>query len=75
MASLLVFLMAGQEKDPEEILLDVRDANLRHYAGCTVQTIPKAWLRRMDLQAFFSSDLELALVRVDGKLHIEIRRK
>ena len=67
--------MGEQTERPEEILLDVRNAHLRSYAGSTVQVIPKDWWRRKDLQAFFQSDLELALVRVDGKIHIEIRRK
>jgi len=67
--------MADQEKTPEEILLDAKDANLRSWAGSTVQTIPKSWLRRVDLQCFFRSDLEIALVRMDGTPHIEIRRK
>jgi len=67
--------MSREEKIPREIVLDVQNANLRCYAGCTVQTIPRTWIRRVDLQAFFNSDLELALVRVDGKAHIEIRRK
>jgi len=34
--------MAEQEKTPEEILLDAKDANLRSWAGSTVQTIPKS---------------------------------
>ena len=67
--------MAEQEKTPEEILLDAKDANLRSWAGSTVQTIPKSWLRRVDLQFFFRSDLEIALIRVNGNPHIEIRRK
>lgn len=67
--------MTVHEKSLQKMLLDVRDANLRSYAGSTVQTIPKAWIRRVDLQAFFHSELEIALVRVDGKAHIEIRRK
>lgn len=70
----MVILLADQEK-PNEILLDAKDANLRRWAGSTVQTIPKSWLRRVDLQFFFRSDLEIALVRVAGKPHIEIRRK
>jgi len=75
MDGLRVVLMADHEKTPEEILLDARDANLRSYAGSTVQTIPKSWLRRVDLQSFFRSDLEIALVRVEGQPHIEIRRR
>jgi len=67
--------MAEQEKTPKEVLLDARDANLRSYAGTTVQTIPREWLRRMDLRPFFRSDLEIALVLVGGEPHIEIRRK
>ena len=67
--------MAEKEKSPEEILLDAKDANLRSWAGSTVQTIPRSWIRRVDLQCFFMSDLEIALVRVDGNPHIEIRRK
>jgi hypothetical protein len=67
--------MAEHEKTTEEILLDAKDANLRSWAGSTVQTIPKSWLRRADLQCFFMSDLEIALIRVDGNPHIEIRRK
>ena len=67
--------MAEQEKTTEEILLDARDANLRPYGGSTIQTIPKNWLRRVDLQSFFRSDLEIALVHVHGTAHIEIRRK
>jgi hypothetical protein len=67
--------MAEQEKTAEEILLDAKDANLRSWAGSTVQTIPKSWLRRVDLQSFFRSELEIALVHVQGNLHIEIRRK
>ena len=70
-----VILMAEQEKNPEEILLDARDANLRYYGGSTIQTIPKKWLKRIDLQSFFRSELEIALVYVDGQPHIEIRRK
>ncbi|RLB04192.1 MAG: hypothetical protein DRG83_05350 [Deltaproteobacteria bacterium] len=67
--------MADREKNPEEILLDARDANLRYYGGSIIQTIPKKWLRRVDLQAFFRSELEIALVHVNGQPHIEIRRK
>lgn len=66
--------MADQEKT-DEILLDAKDANLRSWAGSTVQTIPKAWLQRRDLQDFFRSDLEIALVYVAGAPHIEIRRR
>jgi len=75
MAVLRVILMAKQEKICRKVLLDVKDANLRSYAGTTVQTIPKEWLRRRELQPFFKSDLEIALVYVDGEPHIEIRRK
>lgn len=67
--------MAEHEKTAQEIVLDSRDANLRSYAGTTVQTIPKAWLRRRDLQSFFRSELEIALMYVDGKPHIEIRKR
>jgi len=67
--------MVGQEKDSRKTLLDAKDANLRSYAGTTIQTIPKAWLRRMDLRPFFKSDIKIALVLVDGEPHIEIRRK
>jgi len=67
--------MAKQEKIHRKVLLDVKDANLRSYAGITVQTIPKEWLRHIDLRPFFKSDLEIALVYVDGEPHIEIRRK
>jgi len=67
--------MVGQEKKPRKTLLDAKDVNLRSYAGSTIQTIPKAWLRRMDLRPFFRSDLEIALVLVHGEPHIEIRRK
>ena len=70
-----VVLMADQEKTETEILLDAKNANLRAWAGCTVQTIPRPWLQRADLQAFFTSDLEIALVRVEGQPHIEIRRR
>ena len=75
MAGLRVVLMADQEKIPEEILLDAKNANLRSYAGSTVQTIPKSWLRRVDLQSFFNADLEIALVHAEGQPHIEIRRR
>lgn len=75
MVGQLVFLMARQEKNSKEILLDVKDANLRTYAGTTVQTIPKAWFRRMDLRPFFKADLEIALVYLNGEPHIEIRKK
>jgi hypothetical protein len=40
-----------------------------------VQTIPKRWVSRRDLESFFMSDLEVVLVRVDGIPHIEIRIK
>jgi hypothetical protein len=74
-AVLWVIFMAKQEKARRKVLLDVKDANLRSYGGITVQTIPKEWLRRMDLRPFFRSDLEIVLVLVGGEVHIEIRRK
>ena len=67
--------MAKQEKNCRKVLLDVKDANLRSHAGTTIQTIPKEWLRRRELQPFFKSNLEIALILVDGEPHIEIRRK
>ena len=67
--------MAKRQKTNGKVLLDVKDANLRSYAGTTVQTIPKEWLKRIDLRPFFKSDLEIALVYVDGEPHIEIRKK
>jgi hypothetical protein len=63
------------EEKPESVLLDVEEANLRNTAGVTVQTIPKRWVSRRDLESFFMSDLEIVLVRVDGIPHIEIRIK
>jgi len=66
---------SSDEEKPESVLLDVEEANLRTTAGVTVQTIPKRWVSRRDLESFFMSDLEIVLVRVDGIPHIEIRIK
>ena len=65
----------SDEEKPELILLDVEKANLRTTAGVTVQTIPKRWVSRRDLESFFMSNLEVVLVRVQGIPHIEIRIK
>lgn len=53
--------------------LDCQKANLRKVAGATVQTIPAKWTNMTGLKNFFDSELEIALVTVDGKPHLEIR--
>lgn len=81
MTNLAADQMMSSKKEPsdeektESVLLDVEDANLRTSAGVTVQTIPKRWVSRRDLESFFMSDLEVVLVRVEGIPHIEIRIK
>lgn len=61
------------ETREKEVLLDAAKANLRPSQGMTVQTIPKRWRLRKDLQDFFSSELEIALIQINGVPHIEIR--
>jgi hypothetical protein len=57
----------------EDTELDCQKANLRKVAGATVQTIPANWTHMTGLRNFFQSELEIALVTIDGKPHIEIR--
>ena len=58
----------------EKVLLDSETAKIREVAGVSVQSIPKRWIRRADLQAFFNSALEIALVLDNGEKTIVIRR-
>jgi hypothetical protein len=58
----------------EKIILDSENAQIREVAGVTVQRIPKRWIKRADLQAFFLSALEIALVLDNGEKTIVIRR-
>jgi len=60
------------EREKDEFVVDSVKANVRTVAGVDVQTIPKRWRDRQDLKGFWTSNLIMKLVRVDGKLHIEI---
>lgn len=56
-------------------VFDVKDANLRSYAGITIQLFPENGLDTETATPFFKSDLEIGLIFVDGEPRIEIRRK
>lgn len=62
--------MAEEKKD--KFVVDSVKVNVRAVAGVDVQTIPKRWRDRRDLKGFWTSKLIMKLVRVNGKLHIEI---
>jgi hypothetical protein len=57
----------------EQVVLDVEKARIRKANDVHVQTIPKRWLNRRDLQGFFESDLEIALVREDDQTLMIVR--
>lgn len=57
----------------DEVLLDSEKANIWKLHDSSVQTIPKRWTKRRDLRAFFESNLEIVLVRDNGRPIIVIR--
>lgn len=57
----------------EQVVLDVEKANIRKTNDVHVQTIPKRWISRRDLQGFFESNLEIMLVREDNQTLVVIR--
>ena len=63
-----------EDMSEEEEIFDAQPTSIRRVGGVEVQRIPSEWRKMKATKTFFSSDLEIVLLRRDGRFYIEIRQ-